>query len=439
MIQPVAQPMTDKPASPSIPPVAPVRPTVTTVHGQRLQDDYAWLKAENWHDVLRDPNRLPADIRAYLEDENAYSAGLIGRVSGLQSQLVAEMRGRIKEDDTSVPEKDGPFAYFVRHRTGGQHQLYCRSERAGGDPVVLLDGDALAAGKPFYHLGGRRHSDDHKLLAWSCDEAGSEFYAIRVRDMTSLDDLGDLITETTGHVVWDKQGRSFLYVAVDENHRPRQVKRHVVGTPMSADTLVYEEKVDGWFVNIDRSQSGDFAFIGISDHETSEAYVLPCDDYTIPPRLIAPRDTAVRYDIDHDRDRFVILTNADGAEDFKIVTAPVDAPGRENWRDLVPHHAGVMILSIMPFARHLVRLERENALPRIVIRSLADGSEHSIAFAEEAYSLRASAGLEFDTSTVRFTYSSMTTPNETYDYDMDRRERTLLKRQEVPSGHDSSA
>ncbi len=209
MIQPVAQPMTDKPASPSIPPVAPVRPTVTTVHGQRLQDDYAWLKAENWHDVLRDPNRLPADIRAYLEDENAYSAGLIGRVSGLQSQLVAEMRGRIKEDDTSVPEKDGPFAYFVRHRTGGQHQLYCRSERAGGDPVVLLDGDALAAGKPFYHLGGRRHSDDHKLLAWSCDEAGSEFYAIRVRDMTSLDDLGDLITETTGHVVWDKQGRQF--------------------------------------------------------------------------------------------------------------------------------------------------------------------------------------------------------------------------------------
>ncbi len=403
-----------------------------------LVDDYAWLRADNWREVLDDPDRLPVEIRDHLEAENAYAEALLAPVALLRRMLVAEMRARIKEDDSSVPAPDGPFAYFRRFREGGEHPSFCRAPREGGEAAILLGGDALAEGHDYFSFGAVEHSRDHRLLAWSCDVEGSESYTIRVRDLATGEDGPDRVTRAAGGIVWSGDGSSFLYVELDDNHRPVRVKRHRLGTDESADAIIYEEPEPGWFVSLDRSQSGRFALIGISDHETSEVHLVDLDEAESAPRLVAARETKLRYEVEHHGDALVILTNADDAEDFKIVEAPLDAPGRENWRDLVPHRAGVMILSATPFARHLVRLEREDARPRIVVREWASGAEHSIAFDEEAYSLFLSPGYEYDTDRVRFGYSSLTTPNETWDYDMGTRERVLRKRQEVPSGHDPS-
>ncbi|TVR11693.1 MAG: S9 family peptidase [Salinarimonadaceae bacterium] len=428
------------PAFPQIaPPRALERPQTTVVHGQTLIDEYAWLRAENWREALDDPSVLDPAIRAHLETENAYADAMLGWTKALQERLVAEMRGRIREDDSSVPAPDGPYAYLRRFREGGEHPLFCRVPREGGVETMLLDGDALAQGRAYFAIGAVAHSPDHALIAWSLDAEGSENYTIRVRPAGSAEDMPDRAERTTGDVVWCADCASFLYVELDDNHRPVRVRRHVLGTEQAADALVYEEPEPGWFVSIDRTQSGRFAAIVVSDHETSETRLLALDAPEAPPRIVVAREPGIRYGVEDHGDRLIIVTNADGAEDFKIVEAPLADPSRENWRDLVPHRPGVMILSATPFARHLARLEREDARPRIVLRDLATGEEHAVAFDEEAYSLGLSAGFEFDTDTLRFGYSSLARPNETWDYDMATRERTLRKREEPPSGHDPQA
>ena len=183
-------------------PVAPRRPHSFTAHGITVHDDYAWLKDENWQDVLRDPSILNADIRSYLEAENAYTDSLLGHTAGLQKTLVAEMRGRIKEDDFSVPAPDGPFAYFRKFRDGGQHELFGRMPRDGGKTEIILDGEQLAADHDYFKFGDARHSPDHRLEAWSADIKGSEYFSVRVRDWADGKDLDDLVEETDGAVVW---------------------------------------------------------------------------------------------------------------------------------------------------------------------------------------------------------------------------------------------
>ncbi len=420
------------------PPMAERRPSAITLHGVAVSDDYAWLKAANWQDVLKNPKVLQQDIRRYLEAENAYADAVMAGTATLRKALVSEMRGRIKEDESSVPAPDGDFAYYVRYRDGGEHPLYCRQPRDGGAETLVADGDALAEGKAFFDLGDVAHSPDHRLAAWSADDKGSEFYTIRVREIVTGRDLPDIVPETTGDVVWTTDAEAFYYVRRDEKNRPSKVYRHRIGTAATADELILEETDAGWFVDIDETQSGAFGVIGIADHETSESWLLDLADPDAAPRLVAARENRLRYEVDHCGDRLIILANADGAEDFKLVETPLGAPGRANWRDLVGYRPGVMILSHTAFARHLVRLEREDARPRIIIREWATGAEHAIAFDEEAFALGFQDGYEFDTDVVRFVYSSMTTPAETYDYDMATRVRRLLKRQEVPSGHDSA-
>ncbi len=425
-------------------PRAPRRPTTRTVHGTALTDAYAWLRADNWREVMRDPAVLAGDIRTYLEAENAYSDAAFAPHGALKDGLVAEMRGRIKEDDANVPSPDGPFAYYSRHRMGGQHPLVCRKALPEGDEAILLDGDAEAAGKAYFHLGPVRHSADHRRLAFAADEAGSELFTIRVRDLASGQDLPLAIADTTGDLLWGADGATLYYIRRDAEHRPSLVYRHRIGTDPATDELIYQEPDKGFFVSLGETQSKAFGLIACGDHETSEAHLLDLADPAARPRLVAARTVGVRYDVEHHpsvkgTDSLVILTNADGAEDFKIVTAPMADPARANWRDLVPHRAGRMILSHTAYRHHLVRLERQDGLPRIVLHAWADGAEHAIAFAEEAYSLGLNGGYEFDPATLRFTYASMTTPSEVWAYDMAARTRELLKRQEVPSGHDPAA
>jgi oligopeptidase B len=417
-------------------PVTPKKPHSVTVFGTRIEDPYSWLKAENWKEVLKDPAALPADIRAHLEAENAYAQAVLEGTEGLRERLVKEMRGRIKEDDSSVPSPDGPYAYFTRYREGGQHPLIARQPRAGGPETILLDGDKEGEGHAFFDLGGADHSPDHRLLAWSADTKGSEYFTIRVRSLDTGAERDDVVPNASGEIVWINDSSGFYYVELDENHRPVRVRRHRLGTPAAEDELIYEESDPGFFVHLGETQSRAFVEIVASDHETSEVRLLDRNDPNATPRIVEPRTPQLRYSVEHHGDELFILTNADGAEDFKLVVAPLATPGRTHWRDLVPYRQGTMILSHVALARYLLRLEREDAKPRLVVREIASGTESQIAFAEDAYSLGMSAGYEFDTDTIRYTYSSLTTPSETVDYDLRTGERRLRKRQEVPSGHD---
>ena len=418
------------------PPLAPRRESKRTLHGVTLGDDYAWLKDANWQEVLRKPELLAADIRAYLEAENRYTEALLGPTKALQETLVREMRGRIKEDDSGVPVPDGPYAYLWKYRQGGQHEMIGRSPRDGVEVQIVLDGDALAARSEYFDFGETRHSPDHRLVAWSADLRGSEYFTIRVRDWQSGEDLPDTIEQTSGGVVWGADSTFFFYVKRDENHRPLHVFRHRLGTQQSDDVLIYEEKDEGWFTSIEESASGRFCIIAGGNQETSEQWLIDLSRPDALPRLVAARETGVRYSVDDRGDELFIRTNQGGAIDFRIDTAPLATPERAHWRPLIPHRPGFYVLEMSLFAGYLVRLERANALASIVIRDLATAEEHVIRFDEAAYSLDIFDGFEFDTTTLRFAYSSMTTPTEIYDYDMASRERLLRKRQVVPSGHD---
>jgi oligopeptidase B len=417
------------------PPRATRRPNITTWHDVELVDDYAWLKAENWQDVMREPTALDPEIRAYLDAENAYCEAQLSETRTLQEDLFTEMRGRLKEDDSSVPAPDGPFAYYSSFVAGGQYPLIRRCARSGGAETVLLDGNVEAEGKPYWDLGGFQHSPDHRLLAYASDDKGSELYTVRVRDLATGRDLPDSIPDTRGGVVWANDSKTLFYVRLDDHHRPLHVYRHVVGTPIEDDVLVYAEKDIGFYAAISSTQSAKFVLIEAHDHQTSETHLIDADSPFDAPRVVEPRNIGHEYSVEHHGDKLIITTNSEGAEDFRIVEAPVSAPGMGNWRELIPHRPGCLVLDTILYRQHMLRLERENGLPRIVVRRLSDGNEHIISFPEEAYSLGISAGYEFDTTTTRFVYSSMTTPAETYDYDMETRERTLRKRQQVPSGH----
>jgi len=420
-----------------VPPRAHRIPHLSTIHGIERDDPYHWLRADNWQEVMRKPEALAGDIRAYLEAENAYFAAAFGdRAAGLQETIYKEIRGRIKEDDSGIPTPDGPFAYFARMLEAKQYPLLVRTPRDGGEETVLLDCnvEAVEAEGAYFGFGGASHSPDHKLLAWSADRNGSEYYTIRVRELSTGKELADTIEGAAGGGVWAADSATFYYTVLDDNHRPWRVYRHALGTPQTADELVYEEKDAGFFVGVGKVLSGKYIVISAHDHQTSELWLI---DAHRPgkPQLVAGRETGREYSLDERQGELFILTNAGGAEDFKIVTAPADRPGAENWIDLVPQQPGVLVLDVIVIADYLIRLERAQGLPRIVVRGFATGKQETVRFDEEAYSLGMSVGYEFDTTTLRFSYSSPTTPQRVFDLDLGTGERVLRKEQEVPSGH----
>ena len=391
---------------------------------------------------MKDPSVLPKPILDYLNSENAYSEAFLKPYKTLQDKLIAEMRGRIKEDETSVPVPDGAYAYFRRYRKGGEHPIFCRLPR-GAHPEesaseTLIDGDAEASSKPYFQFGSLAHSNDHARLAWSYDDKGSEFYTIAVRDLKTRTDLNDRVFNTSGAMVWTNDNAAFYYVRVNADHRPQFIYKHVVGTPAEQDQLIYEEPDAGFFVSLSSTLTRRFAVIRCHDHETSECQLLDLDDSAAAPRLVAARLPGRIYSVEDGIDALYIHTNADGAEDFKIVTAPLDAPQSENWKDLIPAEAGVMRLGFELTHDHMTRLERADGLPRVIVRERANGKEHKIAFSEEAYALSLRGGYEYETSHCRFSYSSPTTPAELWDYNLDTRKRDLLKRETIPSGHDAA-
>ena len=411
------------------------RPVAVTHHGHTRTDEYAWLRADNWQEVLRDPSVLDSALRAHLEAENAYVAEHMEDTRELQKTLFAEMRGRIKEDDSSVPMKHGPFAYGADFQEGGEHPRYFRTPREGGEKHILIDGDQLAKGKAYFQVGAVDPSPSHDRILWSYDDKGSEYYTIRIRNAETLEDLADLVEGTSGDGAFSADGSGFWYIQLDENHRPAKLFFHEIGKPASEDRLVFENDDPGFFMSVDDSPLNDWIIVSLHDHETSENWLIPASDPSASPKLVAARQEGVQYDLEPAGDEFFILTNAGGAKDFKIMSAPASDPRPENWREVVPHEAGRLIIAIQAFENFLVRLERKDGAPRIILRDRKTGKEETIAFDEEAYSLGLIGAVEYDTEVIRFSYSSLTTPEQQYDYNMRTGERTLLKTQEVPSGH----
>ena len=423
------------------PPVAERRDHEVTHHGVTVRDPYAWLRADNWREVMADPAVLDPQIRGYLEAENAYTGAVLAPLEAKREGLVRELRGRIAEDDWSVPTVDGHHAYGSDYTEGSEQPRLTRLPRhlgeavAPGDPPtgaeVLLDGNAEAEGAAYFRLGSASHSPDHARLAWSADRTGGELFTLSVRDLSSGADEVAFERVTPAHA-FAADARTIFAVELDDNHRPCRV---VARAPGQEARTIYEEDDAGFFVSVSRTLSGGYIVVDSHDHQTSEVRLIDAHDPTGEPRLVAERIEAEEYDVAHHTDALYIRTNRE-ARDFRIVRAPIDAPRRENWEDIVPHRPGVLIVDVAVFADFLVWLEREAALPRIVVRRLADGDEHVIAFDEEAYALGLSEGYEFQTNTLRYSYSSMTTPTEVWDYDMATRERRLRKRQMIPSGHD---
>lgn len=428
-------------------PTPPEKPYSDTHHGIRRADPYAWLRDDNWQAVMKDPSVLDAEIRAHLEAENAYTDNVLAPTKMLQDTLFNEMRGRILEDDAGVPVNQGAYSLVTRYVEGGEHPLICYGKRnATIDQMhVLIDGNTEAAGKNFFKIIDSDMSPQADHLAWAYDDKGSEYFTIRIRRLSDGQDEPDKLEDTGGSFTWSACGQYLFYIAIDENHRPHRVMRHELGTPQKNDVIIYEETDAGFFVGLSAARSGRFIFINAHDHETAEAHLInahrPLDDAI----CIAPREAGIEYHVDDDaaRNQLIIVTNwtpmADGskADDFQVFRAPVppQTGSKASWQIWRAHKPGCLVLDALPFESHIVCFVRENALPRLDITNLNSGANQSIAFDEEAYDLSLGEIAEYATAQLRFTYASMTTPTQTFDYDMATNVRVLRKTQSIPSGH----
>jgi oligopeptidase B len=403
--------------------VARVAPTTTEIHGERLVDDYSWLR-----------EKANPEVRAYLEAENAYTDAIMKPTEGFQQALYAEMLGRIQETDENVPYRWGEFFYYSRTEQGKQYSIYCRKRTSLESPEeVTLDLNRLAEGKPFMSLGAYQVSDDARRLAYATDETGFRQYTLFVKDLGS-DAPALEVAQNVGSVAWAADDRTVFYT-VEEESTKRQYRlfRHRVGT--SEHELVYEEADLAFNVGVYRTRSREYLVLGISSLTTSEVRFLPAREPLGPWRLVAPRVPEEEYDVEHHGDVFYIRVN-DRGRNFRLAKARVTSPGRESWTEVVPHRPEVMLEGVDAFRDHLVLFEREGGLPQVSVTDLRSDATHRIAFPEAAYSAFPEANPEFDTRTYRYNYQSLVTPPSVFDYDMETRATTLLKEQPVLGGYD---
>jgi oligopeptidase B len=417
------------------PPVARRVPRASTIHGETRIDDYFWLR-----------NREDPEVLAYLEAENRYTDALTRATEPLRERLFAEMRGRIKESDLSVPERLDGWVYYHRTETGAQYPIYCR--RPAGQPEgdesgeeVLLDLNPLAAGHAYFRLGAFEVSPDHRLLAWSSDTSGAESFTLYVKDLATGALLAETITNASPSVAWANDSRTLFYVVLDEARRPCRLYRHRLGTNPSEDALIHFEADEAFYMDLARTRSNAFLLLELASHSTSEVRYASADRPDEPFRTVEPRRAGVEYSVSHHGDRFFITTN-DGAPNFRLVTAPVGDPSRERWTEVLPHRPDVKVDSTDTFRHHLVVYEREAGLRQIRVLELgalgaASGtSGHLVQFPEPVYTVRQHENPEFDTTLLRFTYTSMVTPASVVDYDMSGRTWTVKKQTEVLGGYD---
>ena len=426
-------------------PIAKKVAHVITQHGQTRTDNYHWLRDPNWQAVIDDPSKLSADIRTHIEAENAYTKSvLLEPTAKLRADLFEELKGKIKQDDSSVPARDGAWAYATRFRTGGQYPIVYRKavDPATGEATdaeqILIDGDKESKGEKFWRLQDWEQSPDQDLLAYFVDYEGGNKVTLRFRATANGSDLPYKIEGASAGLVWAKDGRTCFYCLLDDNFRVAKIMRHIVGEDPKTDVMIFEEKDASFQTGIGKTSSGDYLLIYRSQSESSDVLILPLATPTAKPKRFTPYRKGVEYLPNHHGGHFYIRNNSGGAIDFKISKTPVAKTNAANWTDFVPHEAGRFIESVHIYADHMVREESVDALPRLTVRDMTSGNEHQIDFPEEAYDLSVLRGFEWKTTKLRFTYNSPSTPTETWDYDLSTKGRTLRKTQEIPSGHDKN-
>jgi oligopeptidase B len=409
----------------STPPMAKKNPKTTDIHGDKLQDDYFWLR-----------ERSNPEVRAYLEAENKYADDFMKGTEAFQEKLYQEMLGRIKQTDLTVPYRMDGYFYYSRTETGKQYTIYCR-KKGSLDAVeqVLLDLNEMAKGEKFMAVGDRDITDDGKLLAYTTDNTGFRDYTLHIKDLATGKVLPETVMKTSS-VAWAADNKTLFYTVDDAAKRAYRLYRHALGADPKTDALLYEEKDEMFRVGVFRTRSKAYLMLEVGSHTADEWRMLPADKPMGEWKLVAAREKEHEYGVDHRGDLLYIRTNSGGCRNFRVVTAPVADPRRENWKEIVPCREEVMVSGLELFSDHMVLMEREDGLPRIRITDLASGASHRVEFPEAVYAVFPEANPEFATSTFRYNYQSLTIPASVYDYEIKTRQSKLLKRTEVLGGYD---
>ena len=420
--------------TPARPPVAAERPHVLEAHGDRRVDPYYWLRDKQNPEVI-----------AYLEAENAYAEAVMAGGAELEEKLYREIIGRVQETDTSAPTLFKGWWSYTRTVEGLDYEIYCRrrgesdaGHAQGALPdtpeEVLLDANELAKGHPYFELGYVERSPDENLIAYASDVNGSELHELRFRDLAHAADLDDVVGDVYYGAAWSADSKTFFYVKPDKAMRPFQVWRHTLGAPTEEDVLVFQEDDERFEVSIELSKSERYIFISTASQVTSEYHYLRSDEPEAEPAIIEPRRTDIEYSVDHQDDRFLILTN-DGATNFRLMAAPTASPGRESWTDVVPERAGVRLNFTDVHKGHVVLGQRSDGLERLEVLNCTTGDLHIVAQPDAAYTAFPGSSPNYDSSVMRFFYTSLTAPWAAVDYEMETRDRTIVKEQPVRGGY----
>ena len=406
------------------PPAPAQHPTVLTKHGDSRIDPYFWLR-----------QRANPEVVAYLQAENEHADAVMAPAAGLQEKLYQEIVARIQQTDTSPATFFKGWWHYVRTVEGLDYEILCRRRESMEAPEeVELDANELGRGHDYFELGLTERSPDENILAYAVDVTGNELHELRFRDLTTGRDLEDVLEGVYYGSAWSADSKTFFYVKTDKAMRPHQVWRHTLGLPTADDVLVLQEDDERFELSVEMTKSERYIIFTSSSQVTSESRYLRSDEPAAEPVLIEARRHGIEYSVDHQEDDFLILTN-DGARNFRLMTAPVAHPDRASWRELVPERAGVRLNAIDVHARHVVLGQRSDGLQRLEVLDSTSGELHIVEQPDAAYTAFAGSNPVYESTVMRFYYTSLNAPWSTFDYDMNTRERTLVKEQPVPGGY----
>ena len=407
------------------PPIAPRRPKVLEKHGDRRIDPYYWMREKD-----------NPEVRAHLEAENAYTEAVTAPTAELREGLYREIVGRIQETDTSAPSYFKGYWTYTRTVEGLDYEIYCRRPESMEAPEeVLLDGNQLAQGHDYFELGFLEHSPDQNVIAYAADFTGAELFELRFRDLRTGSELEDVLQDVYYGAAWAADGGTFFYVKTDAAMRPFQVWRHRLGTSPDRDVMVLQEDDERFELSVEPTKSERYIVFSSTSQVTAECRFLAANEPEAEPRLIEPRRQGIEYSVDHQEDRFLILTN-DGARDFHLMAAPVSDPGQASWVEVVPERYGVRINFTDVHKNHVVMGQRSDGLQRLEVLDCTSGEIHMVEQPDAAYTAFPGSNPVYDSEVMRFFYTSLTAPFSAVDYDMRTRKRTLVKEQPVRGGYD---
>jgi len=414
------------------------KPELKSCHNVTWEDDYSWIHQENILEVLKDSSKLLPEVRKYLEDENDYFSHQMSDTKEIQKVLFDEIKGRIKLDDESLPFKDVRYSYWTKTTTKGNYSIKLRKKIDSDEIEEIWNGD-LEKEKlktEYFGLGDLEVSYNDKLLAYSLDLKGSEYYTIHIRDIKSREQVGEKIENTSGGITFSLDDKYIFYSKLDDNHRPREIYRHEIGTPTSKDILIFKEESEAFTVGIGLSSDEKYFFITSSDHNTSEQYYFKADEIIPKPKLIDKRKRGIIYSVNSWNGNFYKHTNED-AEDFKI--EKTNDLEKKEWETFIPAREEVLIGGLIFLNDWIIRSETSNALSKLILRNPKNDEEEEIFFSDEKVIVPGVSLTQRDrnTDTVYLSYSSPKTPGRTYLYNLKTKEKKLVKEQEIPSGHNS--